>query len=416
MAVYKLFPSQDATLYSYYPSMNTGLDAICEVSNQLDPLVAGETPMVARYLTQFDTNEIQDVLSNKVGNDSYGVFLKNFISEAQGVNLDVKVEIRPVAESWNNGTGHFLDNPEVDNGCSWGWRNYSGSGKWAMTGSLNGYSIVGSYDPSYAIEGGGSWFEDDLNSLYVATGYVSPGYIGSGNNPYGVIGYVTPGYWQGANLGLSSTTQSFALRNTKDIEVPVTNIVDVWNNESIPNNGFIVKLSGSAEFNTSSYEQPILKYYSVDTNTIYPPLLEFRWRDYKTTISPTSSLIVNTSDIKLNLSENPQEFNQEAVNRFYVNISPLYPTRVFQTSSLYTGLNYLPTASYYAVKDLDTNEYVINFDTKYTQISADAKGNYFDIYMNGLEPERYYSVLIKTEINGSTLIIDDNNYFKVING
>ena len=38
MAVYKLFPSQDATLYSYYPSMNTGLDAICEVSNQLDLL------------------------------------------------------------------------------------------------------------------------------------------------------------------------------------------------------------------------------------------------------------------------------------------------------------------------------------------------------------------------------------------
>ena len=63
-----------------------------------------------------------------------------------------------------------------------------------------------------------------------------------------------------------------------------------------------------------------------------------------------------------------------------------------------------------------TNEFVINFDTQYTQISSDNRGNYFDVYMSGLEPERYYKVLIKTEINGSTLILDDNYYFKVING
>jgi hypothetical protein len=36
--------------------------------------------------------------------------------------------------------------------------------------------------------------------------------------------------------------------------------------------------------------------------------------------------------------------------------------------------------------------------------------------MNGLEPERYYAIVIKTEINGSTVIFDDNYYFKVING
>lgn len=398
MAVYKIFPTQDTTLYSYYPSMNTGLDAICEVSNTLDPLIRAEIPMVARYLTQFNTNEIKSIINDKIGNNEFDVFLKNFISEAQGLNQTTKLEIRPIAQKWNNGTGHYLDNPEVDNGSSWGWRNYSGSGPWSMTGSYNGWNWTGSYHPSYSISGGGNWFLDDGNSSFVAFGYVIPGYV------------------QGSNLNLQSTSQSFALRDPKDIEVPVKPIVDVWNNDSIPNYGFIVKLSGSAEFNTSKYNQPNLKYYSVDTNTIYPPQLEFRWNDYTSSISPTSSLIINSSDIKLSLSENPQEFNQDAVNRFYVNLSPLYPTRVFQTSSLYTGLNYLPTASYYAVKDLDTNEYVINFDTKYTQISADTKGNYFDIYMNGLEPERYYSVLIKTEINGSTLIIDDDNYFKVING
>ena len=82
---------------------------------------------------------------------------------------------------------------------------------------------------------------------------------------------------------------------------------------------------------------------------------------------------------------------------------------------MFTDLNYLPTSSYYAVKDLDTNEFIINFDDQYTQISSDERGNYFDVYMSGLEPERYYKILIKTVLNNSTKIFDDNYYFKVIN-
>lgn len=99
-----------------------------------------------------------------------------------------------------------------------------------------------------------------------------------------------------------------------------------------------------------------------------------------------------------------------------INCRPQFPTRVFQTSSLYTTNHYLPSSSFYAVKDLDTNEFVIDFDDTYTKISADDKSSYFVLYMNGLEPERYYQILIKTTIDGSTLILDDNFYFKVKNG
>ena len=31
--------------------------------------------------------------------------------------------------------------------------------------------------------------------------------------------------------------------------------------------------------------------------------------------------------------------------------------------------------------------------------------------MNVLEPERYYAICVKTHINGSTLVLDDNYYF-----
>jgi hypothetical protein len=57
---------------------------------------------------------------------------------------------------------------------------------------------------------------------------------------------------------------------------------------------------------------------------------------------------------------------------------------------------------------------VIDFDTTFTKISADNTGNYFDIYMSGIQPERHYRVLIKTEISGTTTINDSSNTFKVV--
>jgi hypothetical protein len=374
MAVYKLFPTQDATLYSAYPTMNTGLDAILEVSNQLG---LNGTPDIARYLVQFDTSEIQDVIDNKIAGHSSSIYLKNFIAEAQGINQNTKLEIRATAQEWNNGNGYTLDSPIVEDGVSWEFALYSGSGAWSMGGSNSGGAFTGSYTSSYASQGGGNWY---TSSTYLVT-------------------------------------ESFALRNVKDIEVNTTNIVNAWYSSSLPNYGFIVKLTGSLEFNPSEYVQPQFKFYSVDTNTIYPPTLEFRWRDYSTVLTGSATgSIVSTSNIKMSLAENPGVFFPESINRFYVNVSPLYPARAYQTSSLYTNLNYLPTASYYAIKDLDTNEYVVNFDDNYTQISSDSIGNYFDVYMSGLEPERYYKILIKSTINGSTMIYDDSYYFKVING
>jgi|688.fasta_scaffold82997_4 hypothetical protein len=374
MAVYKLFPTQDATLYSLYPTMNTGLDAILEVSNRLD--ISG-TPDIARYLIQFDTNEIKDIINNKIAGNSSSIYLKNFIAEAQGINQNTLLEVRATAQEWNNGNGYTLDSPIVEDGVSWTYSLYSGSGAWSISGTNSGGTYTGSYNSTHASQGGGNWY---TSSTYLIT-------------------------------------ESFSLRNVKDIEVNATNIVHAWYSSSLPNYGFLVKLTSSLEFNASEYVQPVFKFYSVDTNTIYPPTLEFRWRDYSTILTGSATgSIVNTSNIKMSLAENPGVFFPESINRFYVNVSPLYPPRVYQTSSLYTNLNYLPTASYYAIKDLDTNEYVVNFDDNYTQISSDSTGNYFDVYMSGLEPERYYKILIKTTIQGSTIIYDDSYYFKVVNG
>jgi hypothetical protein len=395
MAIYKLFPLQDTTLYSYYPTENSGMDAICEIFNKLDP--SGK-PQVARYLSLYDTDEIKDIIDNTIKGAQYSVSLRNFIATAQGITQNTPIEILPVAQSWIAGTGQHSDSPSTENGACWSTPTYAGTGTWAESGSINGFTFTSSYDPTSTVQGGGNWIYDESGSIYVLYNYVLPTYVSVDQ--------------------LNSPSQHiFKPADLKDIEADVTPIIDAWYYNAIPNYGFITKLSSSFEFEPNQNVQPELKYYSVDTNTIYPPHLEFQWRDYSTILtgSATSS-IVATKDIKISLAENPSTFRPESINRFYLNVNQLYPTRTFQTSSLFTGTHYLPTSSYFAIKDLDTNEYVCNFSTDYTQISADSKGNYFTVYMNGLEPERYYSIVIKTEINGSTILFDDNYYFKVING
>ncbi len=388
MAVYKLFPYKDTTLYSFFPNMNTGIDAISQISNL--NFAVDTNPQVARFLTEFVQSEIEDVINNKIGTKQWDVDFRSYIATAQGIVESTDLSIHPIAQYWYNGTGTYLDQPLTTDGASWYSPNFLNSIAWSSSGTdSTDHYVTSSYNPSYVGAGGGSW------------------------------------YHSGSDGTLYAITQSFDTRSEKDLKVGVKTIVSNWYSSSLgvdpssslPNYGFITKWENSVEFNSNVQIQPVMQFYSVDTNTIYPPELEFKWQDYTTILtgSATSS-IINTTNLISSLAENPGTFTPQSVNRFRFNVADKYPIKVWSTSSQYTGTNYLPTSSYYAIKDLDTNEFVVNYDTTYTQLSSDSNGNYFDVYMNGLEPERYYKVLIKTTINGSTLILDDNYYFKVING
>lgn len=388
MAIYKIFPYKDATLYSFYPNMNTGIDEITQISNL--NIAVDSNPQVARFLTEFVQSEIEDVINNKINGAQWDVDFRSFIATAQGIVESTDLSVHPLAQFWYNGTGTYLDQPLTTDGCTWLSPNFKGSIAWTDSGSdSTDHYVTSSYNSTYVAAGGGAW------------------------------------YHSGSDGTLYAVTQSFDTRSEKDLKVNAKTVVSLWyssslgvnSSASLPNYGFITKWESGVEFNTNTQIQPVMQFYSVDTNTIYPPQLEFKWKDYSSVLTGSATAsIVDTTNLVSSLAENPGEFYPSSINRFRFNVAPKYPTPVWTTSSLFTGVNYLPTASYYAVKDLDTNEFVIDYDTTYTQISSDGDGNYFDIYMNGLEPERYYKILVKTTIKGSTIIYDDYYYFKIING
>jgi hypothetical protein len=367
MAVYKIFPEKDATLYSQYPSSNTGLDEILELSTIVD----GQVVYNSRPLIQFSQTEILDIINNKISGSSWQANLKLFLAYASNIPLEYTLYCYPVSGSWNMGTGHYLDSPAITNGVGWEYRLLSGSGGWASS----------AYSP------------------YVTASFITT-QTGGGN------------WYTGSSTLNPTSTQSFTYSTTKDINFIVTNAINLFVSGTIENNGFIIKKSDSIEFDSGSAFE--IKYFSVDTHTIYPPQLEFKWNDFS---HITGSLTTLTSpNFVLTFTNNEGFYNKDGIKKFRINSRPQYPTRAFSTSSIYIKNYILPTSSYYAIKDLDTNEFVIDFDTEYTKISCDSEGNYFKIYMNGLEPERYYKILVRVDMDGQQIISDDNQYFKVVNG
>jgi hypothetical protein len=373
MAVYKIFPTQDATIYSAYPNQNTGLDEILDASTNFltgSVQINGDLPQTSRFLIQFADSDLSYVSSSLIKDKEWAANLRVFVANSTYLQTDTTILANAVSGSWNMGTGKYMDNPEIQNGVSWIWRTYSGSNAWLTASYTQG--TTGSYDPDNT-PGGGVW-------------------------------------WTG-----SQASQIFSYRSDLDLNFGVKDIVEQWNSSSWANNGFIVRQDPSQEFVDNINQQITLKYFSVDTHTIYPPQLEFKWFDFS---FETGSLTqITGSNPYVSLANNPGFFYSESIQRFRLNVRPEFPTRAFQTSSIYTTNYYLPSgSSYWAIKDLDTNEYIVDFDSTYTLISTDASGSYFDVHMNGLQPERYYKILIQSTISGNTIVFDNDYYFKVING
>lgn len=361
MAVYKIFPEKDATLYSAYPTTNTGLDQILEIQNTSASF--GDPAEISRILVKFPTTDIQNVITEAGGPGNYEAFLRLYVSNATNLPDDYMLYTYPISESWDAGTGRFLYNPPVTSDVSWIQR--TNLANWRTSSFVP--DTTASFDPSQP--GGGTWYQ------------------------------------------LFEGSQSFEINSTKDTSIDVTAIVGNFNNEQLPNNGFLVKMEPTFEFNDSSSFS--LKFFSKDTHTIYPPQLEIRWDDSSYT---TGSLTVLPNENNaITIGNNIGQYNRDTKYQFRVNARPIYPVRQFVTQSVYILNSALPSSSYYAIQDVDTGEYVVDFDNSYTKVSCDSSGNYFNLYMNGYQPERYYKILIKSSFLDGTIAVYDNNYVFKIN-
>lgn len=354
--IHSIFGQYDATLYENYITKNTGLDSVLDLSKY----IVGTSSYNNRALLKFDLSSI----SQSIVNGSIGATRKFYLNlsavDAFELPTTLTFTIAPVSESWDAGIGKYANIPETTQGVTWQQR--TSTIDWT-TGSYAANTTA-----SWTVNnGGGTWY--------------------------------------------TNNTQSFTLSNTSvDIRADVTNIVEGWLNNTIPNNGFIIlKNNESVADNQTS-----LRYFSSDTNTIYLPKLEVAWDN---SVYTTGSLTQPTANKELlvYIQNLKKAYKETSKVRWNVGVREKYPTITFATQSNYLTVNYLPTSSFfYSIQHADTQETVIPFDTTYTKVSCTSSGNFVDMWLDGLQPERYYKIVFRVDRDGGEEYIDNNYIFKVV--
>jgi len=104
MAIYKIFPEKDATLYTQNTLMNTGLDEILEASTYL----LDDAAQASRYLIKFSTNELEGAFDSYVsGSGISNLFgrLTDGIATNPTNLVNGTFENQPLTSSISNGIG-----------------------------------------------------------------------------------------------------------------------------------------------------------------------------------------------------------------------------------------------------------------------------------------------------------------------
>ena len=386
MAYYSIFPEIDSTIYSHPDRtfMNTGKDEILELVKERGTTNSRHYP--SRILIKFKNDEIKSIISDTIGSAKFNdgttkANLQLATVQPQTLTTILNIEAFAVSQSWHEGSGRYSNLPTSSNGVTWKFRdNNTTQSPWPTSSFQAG--TTGSIISGSGLEkGGGSW------------------YTGSGFNG----------------------SQQFLNSDSLDINMDVTSIVQkhsasLFAGDTYPtgvtNNGFVIKHPDSVEENTSSSFGE-MQYFSVDTHTIYPPKLTFKWDD-SSYVTSSNATLLDSGELNVSLYRNKEEFNQNDEALLRIHVRDKYPTRTFATSSNYLNAGYFTHTSYYSIRDAYTEEEVIPFDDDFTKISADTESMYFKLYMKGLQPERYYRILFKHKNNDGITIYDNDYHFKVV--
>ena len=308
------------------------------------------------------------------------------------VPFNYNVYTYPISQSWEGGNGRLYSDISATDGVSWLYRDYTNGNTWYDYDLTSSWKSVNYFDnPEYVTEsfihGGGTWYTINPDT--------------------------------GESLQCS---QSFRRNSQGDIGIDVTKIVNVWNDDIIPNNGFILMLSNevvehiSNKFNTNTD----FEFYSRDTNTIYSPALQISWDDSEfKPYGESGSLepLDLRSDILVTLPNITETYKSGEVVKITV-----FGRNKYQLKEFYQDLQqpymltpkYLPEKTYYQLRDAESEMVIYNFG-EYTKVSCNEYGNYFYFDTTGIPLERYYRFAIKSIFeDGTVRIFNIDKIFKVI--
>lgn len=304
----------------------------------------------------------------------------------------------------------------------------------AISGDLNGSIITGSSDnnqfsgsyggtfvtytiPDFSGSFSGSGLSGDLVSEYVygnivgtivsgsLSGSIYSGNLsgslvtGSSDGTYFVAGVYDSEYFLSSSIifgGMSGSVLANAFITSSLYSGYVSGYVNgqiisgIFTTGDLAGTNFVGTIVGS--YSTSSYSV-----VTVITESVFHPINSEK---------PFTITIQNLKK-EYTFGDNPR------INMFARENMPLKTFEKASQQSAYVKTKLLPSSSFYAIQDNETEEFVVSFDN-YTKISCDLDGHYFDLNTSALEKERYYKIVIKVEcLDGNVYTFDNNAIFQV---
>jgi hypothetical protein len=368
---YFVFPEKDTTVYESSSSLNAGMDPILEIRKDVSD--TGDTVRVSRTLIKFPLTYIsQSVVDSLITSPTY--FLNLYDAHPAALAVSQSLRAYPISQSWDMGAGRSDDDPVTDEGASWKFRHGKTDGQlWTPAG------------PSGS---GATWFSGSSTRWPLEVSY-----------------------------SLDQTT--------RDVRLNVSDIVNNWiySGSSYPNEGFIIKRSGSiGNLNSGSDEGSKVRYgnfsfFSSDTHTKFPPTLEVVWDDSKFSTGSLSPITGSDfEDMVMYTKGLRPEYSENAKAKIRVVGRARFPAKTYSTTPSNLTVKYLPSGStinsdgtYYSIRDAEDDSVVVPFDSG-SLVSCDSNGNYFNIWLGGYQPERYYKLVFRA-VSGSGTADEVDQYF-----
>lgn len=388
--IYSIFAQRDATIYERQYTMNTGIDPLLELSHETP--ASGSSIYNSRILLKFDVSDIESKVNSGKISQNAKYYLSLITADVREIPQEYIVYAYPLSSSWTNGTGKFVNLPYTTDGVSWRYRTSKKTGlEWDIPPTIT------------------SWKWDDLSQTWVDANILWGGNLTADVTSSYFTNEGGGTWWDYDNL---ECTQSFSFQST-DLYMDVTKIIKKWITGSgrFENDGMILKFSNEMESSPDNLLNS-LKFFGTDSNTIYVPRLNVVWDDSVFITGSLSAIPEDNTNLNVKLKKFYAE-KERAKIRIYANTR--YPQKNYTTQSYQTINYYLPSSSYYEIRDAHTDEIILPFDQNGTKISCDGTSSYFNLWMDSFQPERFYRVVVKVERDGgdNVQIFDNNHYFKV---
>lgn len=206
------------------------------------------------------------------------------------------------------------------------------------------------------------------------------------------------------NLSASYTFTEVPFDN--NIRINVTNLLApvISGSNITPWNGLLLKFPTSDETNQTNKGN--IKFFSSNTHTVYEPKLEILWND-QTFITgslkpiPNGNVFISPKNLK-------EAYTRGEIDKIYLITRDPFPDKRFDAKQRYKNQYYLPSSSYFRIKDVVSNVYIHTFD-QYSSINCDISGSYITLDTSGLEIDRFYEIDLKIQ-SGSLVFFPEFKY------